>query len=49
MQVLGWVYSLENVGFCCCRDVTRQAPPRGGKGHSESRAYWVLSRCQVFL
>ena len=24
MQVLGWVYSLDNVGFCCCRDVTSQ-------------------------
>lgn len=32
MQDPGWVYSLENVGFYCCRDVTRPAPPRGGEG-----------------
>lgn len=34
MQDPGWVYSLENAGFCCCRGVTRQAPPRGGEGQA---------------
>lgn len=49
MQDPGWVYSLESVGFRCCRDVTRQAPPRvvRVRRDSESSAHLVLSRCQV--